>query len=524
MSTPLLPVVHGFTGIGTAAADVRRLLGIDPAVSKMGESGAEDFAAVSDGIDATAAVERMDGAGDQVAASESVHLDQSRRRLLRSAAPRSSDRSAVPDSQAGSYPSGPSGGTADDFSDRMRRAASLSNGRRGGLASSSHAPALPRSSDLVEFLEEVFTRERLTGSGAGGALDIPPIWCPLELFSYGDGLIFQLGSEEFFRKMGLGDDLLKSARSMCTGDLACMYGSKSDDEGVQLMSDWLMWALLFDDYYCDSGPYTRDPTAYNHAALNLMQYAIDPERGPIGDHVFDGLAAALADIMARVRARTPAEHAAMISMAHFRWALGASCGVSDRSGNYMRSLDEHMIARGPDGGGPPLVLLVETLDRTCLDFVTRNTPEVRAMTAATGLLFALSTDIPSYARECDEHSLESNVVGIIATENRCSRQEAIYRACALVEEITELFVTLKHKLAKDGTPALRDYLEHLSNMIRGTLEWQRRLPRYYASLDGAGQPISTGRLSDNAIHDVSPTRLFPHIAPPESIRWWWNYI
>ncbi len=525
MSTPSLPVVHGFTGIGTVAADVGRLFGIDPAHSEAVEHRVEDCATALGGVDATNALARIGDVTDPAGASGTGQPNQLLR-LLGPTWPGPTESESV--DLAGAEPERCSAGsdsrTIDGFSDRMHRVVSSPPGR--GLASSSHALAVPRwrSSGLVAALDDVFFRERSAGDGLGGALNIPPIWCPLELFSYGDGLSFQLGSEEFFRRMGVGADLLSSARRMCTGDLACMYGPTADEEGVQLMSDWLMWALLFDDYYCDDGPYAWDPTAYNHVVLNLMQYSMDPERGPIGDRAFDSFAAALGDIMARVRARTSAEHAMLVSMAHFQWALGAGCGVSDRSGNYMRSLDEHMIARGSDGAYLVTIPLIEVIGGTCLDFTTRNLPEVRAITDAAGLLFNVSTDIPSYARERDQRSLESNVVGIIAAENRCSRQEAIYRACALVEEITELFVTLEQKLATAGHPALRDYVKHLSHMVRGTLEWQRRLPRYYASLDGTGHPVSTGRLSDDAIHDVSPTRLFTRITPPASIRWWWNFI
>ncbi|KZM72625.1 terpene synthase family protein [Nocardia terpenica] len=414
MSTPSLPVAHSFTGIGTTAADVTRLLGVTPSPIMYTE------------------------------------FEQSFQRLLRN--PTDSCSSEQP-------------------------------------------------------------------------LDIPPIWCPLELRSRAGGIEFQHRSVDFYRRMGFDADSLKSAHDMCTGELACMWAPLGDDEGTQLLADWLMWALLFDDHYCDSGPISRDPTAFNHVAANLMNFALHPERQPLGVEDFDAFAAALADIAARVHTRATPEQVIICLLSHYRWALGAACGVSDRSGNYLRSLDEHMIARGPDGADLADIVLIEIAEATCLDFETRRSPAVRAITDASSVLLSVPTDIASYAREREQRSLESNIVEIIAVRDGLSRQEAVYAACALIEEIMDLFVSLKHKLAASASPGLHRYLEQLSNVIRGTLEWQRRLPRYSANVRGTpGYPDVSGQLSKDALHTVSEQRLFSGTQPPESIRWWWQFL
>ncbi|MCM6791341.1 terpene synthase family protein [Nocardia sp. CDC159] len=324
--------------------------------------------------------------------------------------------------------------------------------------------------------------------------------------------------------MGFDGTTVRSTPDMCTGELARMWAPHGDTEGVQLLSDWLMWALLFDDYYCDDGPIARDPTAFNHLAANLMDFVMNPRRAALGLEDFDAFAASLTDILARVRRRASSEHVLQCALSHYSWMLGAACGVSDRSGRYMRSVDEHLIARPPDGGSLPAFYLTEAAEGTCLDADTRDRPDVQAFTAAAGALLTVPTDVASFARERDQRSLESNLVEIIAVQNKCSRQEAVYLSCALLEEVMELFVTLKGVLSRGATPALHRYLEQLSNIVSGTIEWQRRLPRYAKSIDAAPHRVSPGRLSDAPIHEVSERRLFSRVEPPPAIRWWWEFI
>ncbi|MGY2062025.1 terpene synthase family protein, partial [Nocardia gipuzkoensis] len=146
-----------------------------------------------------------------------------------------------------------------------------------------------------------------------------------------------------------------------------MYSPCGDTEGVQLLSDWIMWAFLFDDRYCDDGPIARDPTAFNHLALNLMNFGLYPEHAPLGIADFDAFAASMSDIVTRVRARTNEAQAAMIALSQLRWAPAAACDVSDRSGGDMRSVDEHMIARRPDGADITTIHLIEISENTWLD-------------------------------------------------------------------------------------------------------------------------------------------------------------
>lgn len=358
---------------------------------------------------------------------------------------------------------------------------------------------------------------------ASDAVRLPAMWCPLELRTYPGDRQVQERSEEFFRASGFDDLSMQSTKAMGTGRLACMWAPDGTDEGVQLLSDWLMWALLFDDRYCDSGALSRDPTAFNHLVTNMFDLSASAERKRLGDTDFDRFAATFVDIFMRIERIGGAEQVAFLRGAHFQWALGAACGVGDRNGHYLRGLDEHMIVRPLDGAHAAAIHLIEVAAGTWLNAVTRHRGPVRAVTAAAGVLLTVPTDIASYAHEQRQKSLESNIVAILAADHGCPAQEAVDMAYALLEEIMQMFVELTEQLMIDAEPALAHYLRNLSNMVRGTLEWQRLLPRYAYPPEQFAD-LASGDYAAEALHEIATERLFPPVEPPSSIRWWWDYL
>lgn len=355
------------------------------------------------------------------------------------------------------------------------------------------------------------------------AVRIPPIWCPLPLHTRSGAEKFQQRTEQLYQDMGFDSTSMNTVREICAGELACMWAAMGDEEGVQLLSDWLPWPFLFDDAYCDGGPLSRDPTAFNHRAMRLMYTAICPEQTSRGPEFVDLLSKVLTEIMGRVRSRAE-EGVSAVALAHYRWALGAACGVSDRSTAYVRSLDEHMIVRPADGADLMCLYLTEIAEGTWYTPAATSDPAIRAITDAASVAFSVLTDLGSYGHEGAQNSLESNIVHVIANERGISVQDAMHEACALMEEIMELFARLKNRLSHQDDPRLQRYLQQLSNFVRGALEWQRRLPRY-ARFSGRVEPlIATGQLLSDPIHELSEHRIFPKVEPPPSIRWWWDFV
>ncbi|NUT53312.1 MAG: hypothetical protein HOV94_39405, partial [Saccharothrix sp.] len=124
-------------------------------------------------------------------------------------------------------------------------------------------------------------------------LDIPPLWCPLELRVKDGTEEYEERSHAWLERHCLDDRSLARAAATDTGFLACSWAPDGTREGVQLLSDWLVWALLFDDYYCDSGDLADQPAPFNTLIAQMMARALYPELGPTGDRDFDAFASAL---------------------------------------------------------------------------------------------------------------------------------------------------------------------------------------------------------------------------------------
>jgi hypothetical protein len=357
------------------------------------------------------------------------------------------------------------------------------------------------------------------------ATQIPPIWCPIEPRTHPGAATFEERSRLWLAEFNMDERSLRRAAATSTGMLASSWAPDGDDEGVQLLSDWLVWALLFDDHYCDAGQMAAQPVEFNPLVARLMHHALYPEHHLPGDPVFEAFRATLVDLMRRIQARADPQLSHLCSLAHFIWAMAAACGVSDRSGNTVRSLDEHLIIRPPDGSYLLSIYMTEVAEGTALPAHERVSPHVRALTEAAGILLTVPTDLASYAHEEQQQSLESNVVHILSLEHSCSTQEAVDMACSLLELVMGFFVAMRDQLARTASAELRTYLKHLSNIVRGTLDWQRTLPRYTTTLDVAlDGPAQAVTQPVAPIHDICETPRYERRNPPASIAWWWDLL
>ncbi|WP_432055899.1 terpene synthase family protein [Streptomyces sp. bgisy022] len=359
---------------------------------------------------------------------------------------------------------------------------------------------------------------------------IPPLWCPLDLRVKDAVEATDARTLAWLEHHGVDERSLRRAPHTNTGFLACSWAPSGTEEGVQLLSDWLMWALLYDDHYCDSGPHASRPDTFNTIAARMMVRAEYPATPPTGDPAFDAFASALADLVRRIHALAPPALAHLCGLAHYQWALGTVCGVSDRSAEAVRSMEDHLLIRPADGASVLAGHLIEVADGTLLPAHERVRPAVQALTQAAGILLTVPTDLTSYGRERQQQSLESNIVHVLARRQAIPVQEATHEACALLETVMEFFVTMRRRLRKDAGPELLRYTDQLANMVRGTYEWQRSLPRYTAVFDddgGAdddGEAGPTSRRSGTVLHEITSTRTRWLLETPAPLAWWWDLL
>lgn len=355
-------------------------------------------------------------------------------------------------------------------------------------------------------------------------IQIPPLWCPLELRIRPGFERFQKQSERWLARHGIDERSLRRAGATGVGFLACTWTRDGADEGCQLLTDWLQWALLFDDHYCDAGDLASHPALFNPAATLMMHRGLYPKTRPTEDPVFDAFAATLIDVMRRVHEQTDPQLAQLCVLQHYEWAVGAMCGVSDRAGNTTRTVDEHLVIRPMDAAYHVSINLIEVANRTMLPARDRVTPHVRAITQAAGILFSVCTDLASYTRERYQGCLESNVVHIIANQHQCDLQEALESSCALLEEIMGFFVAMLTQLRVNGSDELCRYLDHVADLVRGTYEWQRTLPRYTTPLDVPAHTSVLPVHADTVLHEITDIRTRTYGEPLPSIAWWWDLL
>ncbi|WNF25723.1 hypothetical protein RI138_02275 [Streptomyces sp. C11-1] len=357
------------------------------------------------------------------------------------------------------------------------------------------------------------------------SITIPPLWCPLELRVREGADVFDARSLAWMERHGMDETSLSRAAATDTGFLACSWAPDGTEEGVQALSDWLMWALLYDDYYCDGGPHASQPGTFNTIAARMMARALYPATTATGDPAFDAFASSLGDLMRRIHTLADPALAHLCALAHYQWATGTMCGVSDRSTHAVRTMEDHLLIRPSDGASILSGHMIEVADGTILHAHERSRPEVHALVQAAGILLTVPTDLPSYAREQHQQSLESNIVHILAVQNSLSVQEATYQACALLETVMEFFIAMRTQLRKDASPALLRYTDQMTNMVRGTYEWQRFLPRY-STMFGLSGTADTGAIArpETALHDITPAQTHAYAEKPAPITWWWELL
>ncbi|MFF9301816.1 hypothetical protein [Streptomyces sp. NPDC014764] len=355
-------------------------------------------------------------------------------------------------------------------------------------------------------------------------IQIPPLWCPLELRVRDGAATIDARTLTWLEHHGIDERSLQRATATDTGFLASSCAPDGSEEGTQLLSDWLMWALLYDDFYCDAGPHASRPDTFNTLAVRMMTRAAYPETAPTGDTAFDAFATALGDILRRVDTLASPELVPLCALAHQHWATGTMCGVSDRAAAAVRTVDDHLLIRPADGGAVPFEYMIEIAEGTALPARERNHPRVLAFTEAAGILVTVPTDLTSYERELRQGNLESNIVHILAVQRSLTAQDAMYEACALLETVMDFFTTMYARLRVDASPALLRYTDQMANMVRGTYEWQRGLPRYTTVLDvpeDAGLPAPRPETALHEITDVRTRAYGDRLAP---LEWWWKLL
>ncbi|SER91973.1 hypothetical protein SAMN04487983_102514 [Streptomyces sp. yr375] len=143
-----------------------------------------------------------------------------------------------------------------------------------------------------------------------------------------------------------------------------------------------------------------------------------------------------------------------------------------------------MVIGPRDRGTRATISFIELAEETSLPPALREAPRVRAVSHATCLLMTIGNDLFSFHRENAENTLESNIVGVLASENRTSLHTALACAVALHDCIMCLFLDLTKALEHNAGEPLKRYLAQLGHLVRGNLEYSLIVPRYNSEVTG----------------------------------------
>jgi hypothetical protein len=293
-----------------------------------------------------------------------------------------------------------------------------------------------------------------------------------------------------------------------------------DAERVAEVAKWLYWGFATDDLYYDNGPTSRRAADFLALGASLVRLCEEPRAAfafelPYNDALRDLTSAIL-------RRATPSQR---IEWAHTAraWFFGMAWDVANAERGVPPSLNDYLAMRMHTGG---LASWATTLNiASGIELTPEQTASgpVRALTEAWSTFCLLLNDLMSFVKEARNADSSSNVVRVIAHEQRCTPAEAIPRAHALTERIATLFLALHSELRRQAEDArdraMTQFLASLGHTWRGILDWGFCAPRYMTGGDPDAPLLQAFPGWAEKPLDASLAPL-----PHPSIAWWWEEL
>ncbi|WP_207957701.1 terpene synthase family protein [Streptomyces sp. YIM 98790] len=363
----------------------------------------------------------------------------------------------------------------------------------------------------------------VTVSRAGAVtVEIPPRYCPLPTARHPDAAVLNRRSADWINGFGLCREGPRHTR-MTDIDCGGFYGRimpHAPANRLQLAVDWCVLMFTFDDMHCDEGPASSDPAAFTGLAMRILRALEVP--GAAVDTPGEPFLAAAADLARRGRAMGTATQARRVVDAHRSWFLGVLWEFGQRLRDSSPCLDDYAHIRRYTAGGEATLCWAEIIDGAQIPDRELDAPVVRALTELALTAAAFDDDLFSYgkelwlaAREPRPPCCRLNLPDILAAERGLPTERALAEAVRLCNQLTLRFLQLRDRALAGAPEPLRRYVDHLSCLIPGNLEWGLRAGRY-TNPDGRhpGAVRTTASFTETAP---------PAGAPPiPSIAWWWD--
>jgi hypothetical protein len=354
-------------------------------------------------------------------------------------------------------------------------------------------------------------------------VEVHPFFCPIDPATHPDEDLVAQRSGEWASAVGLVADEAELRRWLSSTS-ADFYGGMvphADTDGYQLATDWVYWGFYFDDAHCDQGTNLTSPHRVVPVAARLLRMLDSgDERLCAGNRYLLGLC----DLARRYQKfATPTQYDRWVT-AQRRWLFGVVQQTTRRAAGMVPTLDDYLLTRLHEAGGPPTQSMFEVANRAEIPGSEMDSPPVRAITEAFWMIASLDNDLVSRHREVLEQQDRYNAVDIIARELSLPEEAATVELVRLRDRIMLLFLALRNQLAATASLPLRTYLDTLGHGIRANIDWSLRTPRYewLRPKDGPSGAEVRLRYRGTCTDTPSDARL---AAPPlASVAWWWSQL
>jgi len=355
-------------------------------------------------------------------------------------------------------------------------------------------------------------------------VEIPPRYCPLPTATHPqEDLLAEHGAAWL---NGFGLCTAEDQRTRMRGnDCAGFYGRimpKAPADRLQLAVDWCYLMFAFDDNNCDEGPASTATGEFVDLAARVVRVLEAPDAfmGGVGDVFLPPVR----DLALRGRGWGTATHIQRAGDGHRAWCLGVLWEFGCRSMDVTPSLNDYAHMRQHTAAGIATTCWMEIIDGAEIPDREMNSPAVRALAELAFTTAGWDDDLFSYGKELWFAGREQvptrcklNLVDILIEERGYTFEQALWEAVQLCNRLTHRFLELRDQVWPRASAPLRDYLDHLTHMLRGNIEWGLQAGRY-RNPDGR---------SPDAVTTVGSWTEFPPAGtstppPIPSIAWWWD--
>ncbi|GHE12922.1 terpene synthase family protein [Streptomyces alanosinicus] len=343
------------------------------------------------------------------------------------------------------------------------------------------------------------------------AVRLPPFYLPAPELLSPHAEMVDREAARWLDRFALGPDRCDALSRAEVGSLAAALAPCGELAPLQLIADFLMWNIAFDDECCDEGPLSSRPLELADMMIRLLRVVESPEIPPSGHYD-----EALYDLRTRLSKHGSPAQVARWTEAVRAWFLAELWKAGNVARGVVPTLSDFLVQRLYSGGGFVCTVMVSIAEGYEVPEQVMADRRIRALTEMAILAGNGYTDITSHARERHDGQGSHNLVDVLCREQECGPERGLVLAADLLNRVTALFVRLRDDVATTADDTLRRYLASLSCYVSAAARWTLTSARYrYPSQQALGPAFEPGGWV-GAPEDTTPL-------PIPSMAWWWQH-